>query len=444
MNIMTYARVAVVVLGFLIVGTLGLLGCKRETAPPPAPPPPKVEVVTVSAQSIPDEPEFIGQTEASRIVEIRSQVTGIIKERYYEEGRDVKKGDPLYQIDPIPFRAAMLSAQAKVSQAEARLVQAKQNLRRVKPLIAEQAVSQKDLDDAIAEELSAKGALEGAKGELVKAKFDMDNTRITAPIEGLIERTRYYEGRLVTAQTDLLTIIHQVDPMYVIVNAPESFLLKRRRDIASNRIQEPDIYKLRGAITFSDGTVYPQEGVLDFTAVGLQIETGSREARVTFPNPNRVLLPGQFVKVRFKGSTKNDVMLVPQRAVQQGPTGSLVYVVGEGDKIEVRDVKAAGWQGNQWLVEEGLRQGDRVVVDGMQRLTPGAQVQPVAVASAGTPAAPSTVPSPAADRPPPAMKPETAPSSKPDAATPTVKEDGAMAATKDDTAMRASKKEGTP
>ena len=441
---MTYARIAVVVLGFLIVGTLGLLGCKRETAPPPAPPPPKVEVVTVSAQSIPDEPEFIGQTEASRIVEIRSQVTGIIKERYYEEGRDVKKGDPLYQIDPIPFRAAMLSAQAKVSQAEARLVQAKQNLRRVKPLIAEQAVSQKDLDDAIAEELSAKGALEGAKGELVKAKFDMDNTRITAPIEGLIERTRYYEGRLVTAQTDLLTIIHQVDPMYVIVNAPESFLLKRRRDIASNRIQEPDIYKLRGAITFSDGTVYPQEGVLDFTAVGLQIETGSREARVTFPNPNRVLLPGQFVKVRFKGSTKNDVMLVPQRAVQQGPTGSLVYVVGEGDKIEVRDVKAAGWQGNQWLVEEGLRQGDRVVVDGMQRLTPGAQVQPVAVASAGTPAAPSTVPSPAADRPPPAMKPETAPSSKPDAATPTVKEDGAMAATKDDTAMRASKKEGTP
>jgi len=444
MNVMTYARIAVVILGFLIVGTLGLLGCKRETAPPPAPPAPKVEVVTVSAQSIPDEPEFIGQTEASRIVEIRSQVTGIIKERYYEEGRDVKKGDPLYQIDPIPFRAAMLSAQAKVSQAEARLVQAKQNLRRVKPLIAEQAVSQIDLDDAIAEELSAKGALEGAKGELVKAKFDMDNTRITAPIEGLIERTRYYEGRLVNTQTDLLTIIHQVDPMYVIVNAPESFLLKRRRDIASNRVQEPDIYKLRGVITFSDGTLYPQEGIQDFTAVGLQSETGSREARVTFPNPNRVLLPGQFVKVRFKGSTKNDVMLVPQRAVQQGPTGSLVYVVGEGDKIEVRDVKAAGWQGNQWLVEEGLRQGDRVVVDGMQRLAPGAQVQPVAVASAGTSAAPSSVPSPAADGTKPAMKPEAGPSSKPDAATPTVKDDGAMAATKGDTAMRSSKKEGAP
>jgi membrane fusion protein (multidrug efflux system) len=137
-------------------------------------------------------------------------------------------------------------------------------------------------------------------------------------------------------------------------------------------------------------------------------------------------------------------MLVPQRAVQQGPTGSLVYVVGEGDKIEVRDVKAAGWQGNQWLVEEGLRQGDRVVVDGMQRLAPGAQVQPVAVASAGTSAAPSSVPSPAADGTKPAMKPEAGPSSKPDAATPTVKDEGAMAATKGDTAMRSSKKEGAP
>lgn len=376
-------RVALMV-GLLCVGMLALPGCKKEAASNQPPPLPEVEVMTVSVQSVPDEPEFIGQAEASRVVEIRSQVTGIIKERFYEEGRDVKKGDRLYQIDPIPFRAAMLSAQAKVSQAEARLIQAKQNLNRVKPLVEEQAVSQKDLDDAVAEELNARGALEGAKGELVKAKFDLDNTRINSPIDGLIERTRYYEGRLVTAQTDLLTIIHQVDPMYVIVNAPESFLLKRRRDIAAKRIQEPDIYKLHGVITFSDGTVYPHEGILDFAAVGLQIETGSRETRVTVPNPERVLLPGQFVKVRFKGSVKTDVMLVPQRAVQQGPTGSVVYALGEGDKVEIRDVKATGWQGSQWLIEEGLRQGDRVIVSGMQRLAPGAQVKPVATASAGS------------------------------------------------------------
>jgi membrane fusion protein, multidrug efflux system len=406
--------------GFLCVGILSLSGCKKEAASTQAPPTPEVEVMTVSAQSVPDEPEFIGQAEASRVVEIRSQVTGIIKDRFYEEGRDVKKGDRLYQIDPIPFRAAMLSAQARVSQAEARLMQAKQNLNRVKPLVQEQAVSQKDLDDAVAEELSARGTLEGAKGELVKAKFDLDNTHINAPIDGLIERTRYYEGRLVTAQSDLLTIIHQVDPMYVIVSAPESFLLKRRRDIASKRVQEPDIYKLRGVITFSDGTIYPHEGVLDFAAVGLQIETGSRDTRVTFPNPDRVLLPGQFVKVRFKGSVKTDVILVPQRAVQQGPSGSVVYVIGEGDKIAIRDVKAAGWQGSQWLIEDGLHTGDRVVVDGMQRLAPGAQVKPVAVASAGSQAMSSSGPSdPVSDAAAPS---DTAASS--DTAAPKTKREG--------------------
>ena len=408
--------------GFLCAEILSLSGCKKEAASTQAPPTPEVEVMTVSAQNVPDEPEFIGQAEASRVVEIRSQVTGIIKDRFYEEGRDVKKGDRLYQIDPIPFRAAVLSAQAKVSQAEARLMQAKQNLNRVKPLVQEQAVSQKDLDDAVAEELSARGTLEGAKGELVKAKFDLDNTHINAPIDGLIERTRYYEGRLVTAQSDLLTIIHQVDPMYVIVSAPESFLLKRRRDIASKRVQEPDIYKLRGVITFSDGTIYPHEGILDFAAVGLQIETGSRDTRVTFPNPDRVLLPGQFVKVRFKGSVKNDVILVPQRAVQQGPSGSVVYVIGEGDKIAIRDVKAAGWQGNQWLIEDGLRTGDRVVVDGMQRLAPGAQVKPVAMASAGSQAMSSSGPSAAGS----------------DGAAP------AGIATPTDTAASKTKREGTP
>ena len=362
--------------GLIISLGTGLLGCKEEAVSSPAPVIPEVGVVTVSAQTVPDEPEFIGQTEASRVVEIRSQVTGIIKERFFAEGRDVKKGDRLYQIDPVPFHAAVLSAKARVSQAEARLVQAKQNLERVKPLLAEQAVSQKDVDDAVAEELAAKGALEGAKGDLVKATFDLDNTLITAPISGLIERTRYYEGRLVTAQSDLLTVIHQVDPMYVTVSAPESFLLKQRRDILAKRIQYPGLYQLRGVVTFADGTTYAHEGVLDFTDVGLRTETGSRQVRVTFANPDRMLLPGQFVTVRFKGSQKTGAILVPQRAVQQGAKGTVVYVVGEGDKVELRTIQASTWQGNQWLVEEGLRAGERVVVEGLHRITPGAPVKP--------------------------------------------------------------------
>lgn len=362
----------------LALAFLGAAGCKQEAnSKPGQPPAPQVRVVTVTTQTIPDEPEFIGEAESSRPVEIRSQVTGILKERYFREGGDVKKGDKLYLIDPVPFRAAMLSAKAKVAQAQARLVQARQNLARVKPLLAEQAVAQKDVDDAVAEGLSAKAALEGAKADLVKAEFDLDNTLITAPIDGLIERTKVYEGRLVSSQTDLLTVIHQVDPMYVIVNAPESFLLKRRRDVAANRIQDPGLREQRATLIFQDGFVYPHEGTLDLLDPSLRTETGSRPARVIFPNPDRALLPGQFVTVRFLGGTKTDAILVPQRAVQQGPSGSVVFVVGEGNLAQPRDVKAASWQGTKWLIEEGLRPGERIIVDGIQRVMPGAPVQPV-------------------------------------------------------------------
>ena len=371
----------------------GFLGCKQESASSPPRPIPEVQVLPVAYQTVPDEPEFIGQAEASRIVEIRSQVTGIMKERFFTEGRDVHKGDPLYRIDPVPFQAAYLSAKARVSQSQARLVQARQNLDRVKPLLAEQAVSQKDLDDAVAEELAAKAALEAAKGDVVKARFDLDNTLIIAPIDGLIERTRYYEGRLVTAQTDLLTVIHQMDPMYVIVSAPESFLLKRRRDIIAKRIQHPGIYQLTGVITFVDGTVYPHQGILDFADVGLRAETGSRQARVVFPNPDRVLMPGQFVTVRFHGVSKPNAILVPQRAVQQGAKGPVVYVVGEGDKVELRDVKASVWRDKEWLIEDGLRTGERVVVDGFQKVMPGVQVKPVQTTTSN-PATEAPAPSP--------------------------------------------------
>jgi membrane fusion protein, multidrug efflux system len=376
------------------MGVAGLPGCKQEAGSAPASPtPPEVAVITVTMQTVPDEPEFIGQAESSRPVEIRSQVTGIIKERFFQEGRDVKKGDRLYQIDPVPFRAAVASAKAMVAQAKARLVQARQNLERVKPLLREQAVSQKDIDDAVAEELAAKAALEAAKGQLVQAQFELDNTLITAPISGLIERTRVYEGRLVSTQTDLLTIIHQVDPMYVTVSVPEPFILKRFRERALKRVQGAGVYDLRGIITFVDGTTYPHEGRLDLLDVGLRTTTGTRDVRVVFSNPKhtvipgeRALLPGQFVRVRFVGSVRTSVVLIPQRAVQVGPEGPAVYVVGEGEKVELRGVQATSWQGTQWLIDEGLRAGERVVVNGLQKITPGSPVKtvPYVAAEAGS------------------------------------------------------------
>ena len=369
------------ILGSLLALSLtGLPGCKQEAASTPAHPAPEVQVVTVSPQTISDEPEFIGQTESSRPVEIRPQVTGILKERYFSEGRDVKKGERLYQIDPVPFQAAYQSAKAKVAQAQARLVQAKQNLDRVKPLLAEQAVSQKDVDDAIAEDLSAKAALEGANADVVKAKFDLDNTLIVAPIAGRIERSRVFEGRLLSAQTDLLTIIHQLDPMYVYASAPETFVLKRFRDRAEKRIQGATLYELRGAITFADGSTYPHQGVLDMLDVGVRTATGTKDFRVTFSNPEKALSPGQFVKLRVIGAVRTDAILVPQKAIQGGPKGSVVFVIGEGDKVELRDVQATAWQGSQWVVQEGLRAGDRVIVDGFQRIGPGMPVKPVPAA----------------------------------------------------------------
>jgi len=356
-----------------------LVSCKGEVQSSPAPQVPEIGVMTVTPTSVPDEPEFIGQAEASRIVEIRSQVTGIIQERYFQEGREIKKGEKLYRIDEVPFRAAFASATGRVSQSEARLVQANQNLARVKPLLAEHAVSQKDYDDAVAEQLAARAALDTAKGDWIKAKFDLGNTVITAPITGLVERTRVYEGRLVSAQTDLLTIIHQIDPMYVVVNAPEAFLLRRQEDIAAARIEHPGVYKLTGTLIFLNGKPYPHDGTLDLLDVGLRSDTGERPARVTFPNREGVIIPGQFVTVRFHGVSRSSVMLIPQRAVLQGPKGPMVYVVSSDNKVEIRDVKATAWKGNQWLVEGGLAAGEQVVVDSLQRIIPDSTVKPVPV-----------------------------------------------------------------
>lgn len=372
--------------GFAALCLMWSIGCKKEAAPAPARNVAQVEVVTVASQTIPDEPEFIGQAEASRPVEIRSQVTGLLKALLYQEGRDVKKGAPLYQIDPVPFQAAVAMAKAKIAEAEARFVQARQDLARVKPLLAQQAVSQKDVDDAMAGGLAARALLQGAHAELTKAQFDLDNTLITSPIDGLIERSHYYEGRLVSAQTDLLTIVHRVDPMYVVVSMPETFILKRRRDIESKKIHHPGVYQLRGQLTLMDGTVYPHEGVLDLLDPGLRTETGSRQTRITFPNPQRLLLPGQFVQVRFTGDTKTDAILIPQRAVLQGPQGPFVYVVNRDEKIEIRAVAASDWKGNQWFIERGLSQGDRVVVNGLVKIGPGALVKAVPWGPAPVPA----------------------------------------------------------
>lgn len=385
----------------VVVLSVLMTGCMDEVDPSPAPRVPQVEVVTLEPRTVPDEPEFIGQTEAFRPVEIRSQVTGILKRVFFAEGRNVQEGDRLYLIDPVPFRAAFLSAKASAAQADARLVQAKQDLARAKPLLAEQAVSQKDVDDAVAEVLAARAALEAARAEVVRARWELDNTHIVAPISGRIEKSRLYEGRLVSAQTDLLTIIHQLDPMYVNVSVPESYLLRRRRELAEKRVERPELFQLRGVMTFADGSVYPHEGVLDFADVALRSETGSLQGRFVFPNPEGMLspgksyfYPGQFVKIRLLGYVRTNAILVPQRAVQQGPKGTFVNVVGPDNTVEVRRVKASMWRGDDWLIEDGLAAGERVVVEGLHRIQPGLEVEPIPFRREETAPPPREAPSP--------------------------------------------------
>ena len=358
----------------------GVAACKKEAASSAAAPLPEVKVVTVAAQTVADEPEFIGETEASRVVEIRAQVTGLLKERFYKEGRDVKQGDKLYQIDPLPFQAAAHSAEANVDQAKARLVQAAQNIDRVQPLLKENAVSRKDVDDAVAENLAAKAALNRAKADLVKAKFDLDNTLIVAPIDGRVERSRVHEGRLITAQNDLLTVLHQLDPMYVNGSAPEVFILKRIQDRLDKKIlyfDTSDPYQMQAIMTLTDGSTYAHHGQLDVLEVGIRAATGGRDFRVVFPNPDKRLLPGQFVKVHMVGGKRSNVILVPQQAVQQGVNGAFVYVVGAESKVEPRIIRTMNWQRDQWMVESGLDQGQRVIVEGIQRIQPGMQVTAV-------------------------------------------------------------------
>lgn len=370
---------------FLLAGLLLLLSaCGGQPPEAPPMPPPQVEVVTVTTQTLPDEPEFIGQTEAFRPVEIRPQVSGIIKQVYFSEGRDVKKGDKLYLIDPVPFNAVHQSTKAKVAQLQARLQQTQQDLARIKPLLVKQAISKKEVDDAEVEVRAAKAALEAAQNDLIKAKFDLDNTVITAPVNGRIGRSQFYEGRLIAAQETLLVTIAQLDPLYVSVNVPESYLLRRRREVTEHKVQSPEIFQLRGELTFSDGSVYPHEGILDFAEAVIRPQTGTLQGRFKFPHPeghqppgHAYLYPGQFVKVRVKGHIRQNAVLIPQRAVQQAPTGSIVFVVDDNEHVQVRPVHASAWHGKDWLIESGLEPGERVVVEGFFRILPGIKVDAI-------------------------------------------------------------------
>lgn len=340
-------------------------------------PPQAVTVLTVAPRTVPAHFRYEGVAEASKHIEIRSQLNGIIVARPFTEGTDVRKGTLLYKIDPTNYEAAYRNALGQLQDAKAREANATRNLARLTPLLAEHAVAQKDVDDAQQAAQQGEADVAAAQGAVDRAKKDLTDTDVRAEVDGRVGLANFVLGGRVTGPTDLLTTLDQVDPIYVRFNPPDQDILQWRREVAAKRLVLPS-GRLRVRVTLSDGTVPPQVGTLTFADITIQSQTGTETLRATFPNGNHLLLPGQFVKVEFLDLKRDSAILVPQRAVQQGLTGAYVYVVGDSNKVGIRAVQASSWVGSQWLIDNGLAIGDKVIVDGTQKIFPGGTINPIA------------------------------------------------------------------
>ncbi len=355
----------------------------------PPRPPVDVTVLEVVPRNTPAQFEFTGKTESSREVEIRARVEGYLDKIAYTEGALIKNGDLMFQIDPRPFQAALDNAKGTLAQAQAKLVNASATLRRVRPLASQNALSQKDLDDAVASELEAKAALESAKAQVRSAEINLGYTTIRSPVSGLASRSSQREGSLVTpAGKDPLTTVVQLDPMWVNFGVGENEMLRFRTGIAAGTLVAPGPGKVEVELVLANGQAYPQKGHVNYVAPTVDPQTGTINIRAEVPNPVGALSPGQFVRVHVKSIELVDAILVPQRAVQQGAQGKFVWLVAPGGaSAEARPVQVGEFYGDQWIVTKGLKAGDKVVVDGAIRLSPGAPLK-VTGAPATQPAKP--------------------------------------------------------
>jgi membrane fusion protein (multidrug efflux system) len=336
-------------------------------------PAPEVTVVTAEVQPLPVSWEYVGQTVGSREVEVRARVTGILLTRNFKEGERVKKGQSLFTIDPAPFRAAAARAQADVVAAQARYEQAKRNAARLKPLYAEKAVSQKEHDDAVSAEEIGAADVNAAQARLTEAKLNLEYTRVEAPISGITTRAIPSEGTLVSGPNVLLTSVVQTDPIWVNFGIADNEQARIQKEAQAGNLKLPRNFEVE--LRLADGSVYPRTGKLDFADVRVSTQTGTREARAEVPNPDGYLRPGQFVRVVLKGAVIPNAVTVPQRAVLEGPQGKFVYVVNDKSQAEPRPVEAGQWAGERWVISSGLKGGERVIVDGVMKIGPGAPVK---------------------------------------------------------------------
>jgi membrane fusion protein (multidrug efflux system) len=337
-------------------------------------PPPEVNIITAAPQSLPQTFEYVGQAAGSREVEVRARVTGILLKRNFKEGEPVKAGESLYTIDPAPFEAALARAEANVAAAEARYEQARRNAARYKPLYAEKAVSQKEFDDAVSAEAIGAADVKVARTQLTDARLNLGYTKVEAPAAGITGRSQRQEGSLVSGPDVLLTTITQVDPVWVNFGIPDNEQAELQKAVAAGQLVLPK-GGFEVQVRRADGTLFPRTGKLNFEDVRVSPATGTREFRAQLPNPGGVLRPGEFVRVILQGAVRPNAVTVPQRAVLEGPQGKFIYVVDEKGTAQPRPVQAGAWSGDAWIIKEGLKGGERVIVDGVMKLGPGAPVK---------------------------------------------------------------------
>jgi len=350
--------------------------CGPQGGPPPGGfPPAVVAVQEVKPAARPVEFEFPAQTAGSREVEVRARVTGILHKRNFEEGARVAAGQSLFTIDPVPFEAALARAEADAVAAEAQYNQAARNAKRYKPLWETKAVSQKEYDDTVSAEEIAAAQLKAVKARLTEAKLNMAYTRVESPIPGVTSRALKSEGSLISGPDVLLTTVTQTDPMYVNFGLSESEQARFARDAAAGKLLLPKDGKFEVVLRFEDGTTHAKPGRLAFSDVRVSGTTGTSDARAEVSNVDGRLRPGQFVRAILKGAVRPDAIAVPQRAVMEGPQGKMVYVLGAESKAEPRPVVAGEWSGTDWIILEGLKPGDKVIVDGLMKVFPGGAVQ---------------------------------------------------------------------
>jgi membrane fusion protein (multidrug efflux system) len=355
---------------------LCLPGCKNENKTSATPMAVSVNIAEVKKQNVPAIFQAVGTIQSSHMVDIRARVEGYLDRIAYTEGSSVKMGDLLFQIDPRPFQATLDSALAQLAIQKAILWDAIKIRNRLEPLYKENAISERDLDNAIARELAAQASVEAAEANVVSAQLNLAYTSIKAPIDGITSAANYREGSLITSALEKpLTTVSATNPIWINFSLSENIILAHQRDVKAGRVINPVDNKYQVEIILADGSTYPYPGVVDFLEPYYDQYTGTLNVRTTFENPDAVLKPYQFVQVKVLGAEFINVVNIPQRAVLQGTNGPFVYIVNEKNQVETVLLELGPWYKDYWIVKNGLQTGDKVVVDGVNKIHKGSLVQ---------------------------------------------------------------------